>query len=161
MIAIAEDAGYDFAFLKGVIEVNEQQFERVVEKIRRAAGGDLEGKRIGLLGLAFKAGTDDLRDSPAIEVAKRLVNAGAVVRAFDPVARDCGIEGVEECGDAYAAAEGAEVVAILTEWPEFKFLELDKLAEIVEGKNIVDARNILDRGAVYRRGFSYDGIGRS
>lgn len=161
MIAIAEDAGYDFAFLKGVIEVNEQQFERVVDKITAAAGGSVDGIRVGLLGLAFKAGTDDMRDSPAIEVARRLISAGAIVRAFDPVAQNCGIDGVEECGDAYAAAEGAEVVAILTEWPEFKFLDLNKLADVTARHNIVDARNILDRGAVRRRGFSYQGIGRS
>jgi len=161
MIAIAEDAGYDFAFLKGVIDVNEQQFERIVDKIRTAAGGSLDGVRVGLLGLAFKAGTDDMRDSPAIEVAERLIAAGALVRAFDPVASNCTVPGVEECGDPYAAAEGADVVAVLTEWPEFKFLELDKLAEVVARKNLVDARNILDRGAVRRRGFSYEGIGRS
>ncbi len=161
MIAIAEDAGYDFAFLKGAIEVNDQQFDRVVEKIRVAAGGTLTDARIGLLGLAFKAGTDDMRDSPAIEIGRRLIDAGAIIRAYDPVARGCGIDGIEECGDEYSAAEGAEVVAILTEWPEFKFLDLDKLAEVVTSKSIVDARNILDRGAVRRRGFAYDGIGRS
>ena len=161
MIAIAEDAGYDFAFLRGVVEVNEQQFARVVDKISNAAGGSLAGVRVGLLGLAFKAGTDDLRDSPSLEVARRLVNAGAIVRAFDPVAHGCGIEGVEECGDAYAAAEGVDVVAVLTEWPEFKFLDLDKLGEVVANRNVVDARNLLDRGALRRREFSYQGIGRS
>lgn len=160
MIAIAEDAGYEFSFLKGVIEVNDQQFARVVDKIRVAAGGSLDGARVGLLGLAFKAGTDDMRDSPAIEVAQRLIAAGAKVRAFDPIATNCPLSEVEECGDAYAAAEGADVVAVLTEWPEFKFLDLDKLAEVVATPCIVDARNILDRGAVRRRGFTYDGIGR-
>lgn len=160
MIAIAEDAGYNFAFLRGVVEVNNQQFERVVSKIRSAAGGSLTNKSVALLGLAFKAGTDDMRDSPSIEVARRLIKAGAIVRAYDPVAKGCTLEGVEECNDAYAAAEGAEVVAILTEWQEFKFLDLDRLAEVVRGKHVVDARNILDRGAVQRHGFTYEGIGR-
>ncbi len=161
MIGIAADAGYDFAFLRGVIEVNNEQFDRVVDKIRMAAGGDLAGVKVGVLGLTFKAGTDDLRDSPSIEITQRLVDAGAVVSAYDPVAKECPIEGVTVAGDSYAAAEGTEVVAILTEWEEFKFLDLDKLSESMSGKAIVDGRNLLDRGAVRRRGFSYQGIGRS
>ncbi len=161
MIGIAEDAGYDFAFLKGVIEVNNEQFDRVVEKIRSSAGGSLEGVRIGVLGLTFKAGTDDMRDSPSIEITGRLVEAGAIVSAYDPVAKDCPIEAVNVVDDAYAAAEGADVLAILTEWEEFKFVDLDKLAEVMNTKHIVDGRNLLDRGAVRRRGFTYQGIGRS
>ena len=161
MIAIAEDAGYDFALLQSVIDVNEQQFERVTGKIRESAGGSLDGVRVAILGLAFKAGTDDMRDSPAVEIAQRLVAEGAVVRAFDPIAQDCGVEGVEECDDAYTAADGAEVVALLTEWGEFKTLDLGELAGVVASKNIVDARNILDGEAVLRSGFNYQGIGRS
>lgn len=160
MIGIAEDAGYDFAFLKGVIEVNDQQFDRVVDKIRLAAGDSLKGVTVAALGLTFKAGTDDTRDSPAIEIIERLVAEGAVVKAFDPVAESSPIEGVEVCSDPYAAADGAEVLAILTEWEEFKFVDLDKLAEVMANKHIVDARNLLDRGAVRRRGFTYQGIGR-
>lgn len=161
MIGIAEDGGYDFALLKGVIEVNDEQFDRVVDKIRVAAGGSLDGVKIGVLGLTFKAGTDDMRDSPSIEITGRLVKAGAIVSAYDPVATECPIEGVSVMGDAYAAAEGTDVLAILTEWEDFKFIDLDKLAEVVGKKNIVDARNLLDRGAVGRRGFTYQGIGRS
>jgi UDPglucose 6-dehydrogenase len=161
MIGIAEDGGYDFAFLKGVIEVNDEQFDRVVEKIRNAAGGDLAGVKVGVLGLTFKAGTDDLRDSPSIEITRRLVKAGAVVSAFDPVAGSCPIPEVTITADAYSAAKDVEVLAILTEWEEFKFLDLDKLAEMMASKNIVDGRNLLDRGAVHRRGFNYQGIGRS
>lgn len=160
MIGIAEDAGYDFAFLKGVIEVNDQQFDRVVEKIRLAASDTLKGVTIAALGLSFKAGTDDTRDSPAIEIIERLVAAGAIVKAYDPVA-ESSPEGVERCDDPYTAATDAEVVVILTEWDEFKFLDLDKLSEVVANKHIVDARNLLDRGAVRRRGFTYQGIGRS
>ena len=102
-----------------------------------------------------------MRDSPAIEITQRLVDLGANVKAYDPVAEGCPIEGVEVCADAYSAADGAEVLAILTEWDEFKFLDLDKLAEVMGNKHIVDARNLLDRGAVRRRGFTYQGIGRS
>ncbi len=161
MIGIAEDAGYDFAFLKGVIEVNDQQFDRVVDKIRLAAGDSLKGVTVAALGLTFKAGTDDTRDSPAIEIIERLVAEGAVVKAYDPVAEGSPVDAVEVCDDPYAAAEGAEVLAILTEWEEFKFVDLDKLSEVMENKHIVDARNLLDRGAVRRRGFTYQGIGRS
>lgn len=161
MIGIAEDAGYDFAFLKGVIEVNEQQFDRVVKKISLAAGDSLEGVNVGVLGLTFKAGTDDMRDSPSIEIVGRLIAAGANVRAYDPVAKSCPVEGVELVDDAYAAAEDAEVLALLTEWEEFKFLDLDKIAGVMANKHIVDGRNLLDRGAVRRRGFTYQGIGRS
>ncbi len=161
MIGIAEDAGYDFAFLKGVIEVNDQQFDRVVDKIKLAAGDSLKGVNIGVLGLTFKAGTDDMRDSPSIEIVSRLIAAGANVKAYDPVGVDCPIPEVEVVDDAYAAAEGAEVLAILTEWEEFKFIDLDKISETMANKHIVDARNLLDRGAVRRRGFTYQGIGRS
>ena len=161
MIGIAEDAGYDFAFLKGVIEVNDQQFDRVVDKIKLAAGDSLEGVQVGVLGLTFKAGTDDMRDSPAIEIVSRLIAAGAKVKAYDPVGKDCPIPEVEVVDDSYAAVDGAEVLAILTEWEEFKFIDLDKVAEVMANKHIVDARNLLDRGAVRRRGFTYQGIGRS
>ena len=161
MIAIADDAGYDFALLKGVVEVNTQQFGRVVKKIRVAAGGSLQGIRVGLLGLTFKAGTDDMRDSPAIEVARQLLDEGAVVQAFDPVGKDCPLPKIEVCDDAYAAAEAADVVAVLTEWPEFTHLDLDRLAGVVRRRAIVDARNLLDSQAVRRHGFTYAGIGQS
>lgn len=160
MMAIADDAGYDFAFLQGVIDVNDQQFDRVVSKVRRAAGGSLEGARVGILGLTFKAGTDDMRDSPAIEIAARLIGEGATVRAFDPVGQDCPIAAIEECGTPYDAAADADVVAVLTEWQEFTHLDFDKLAEVMHQKSIVDARNLLDGSALRRRGFAYDGIGR-
>jgi UDPglucose 6-dehydrogenase len=163
MIRIAEDAGYDFAFLRGVIAVNDEQFERVAQKVVDAAGGSLQGVRVGALGLAFKAGTDDLRESPALAIIERLVRRGAVVTAYDPAIRPSsfqGGEGVTAVGDPYAACDGAAVIVVLTEWDEFKWLDLDKLANVVAQRNIVDARNILDRGAVLRRGFAYSGVGR-
>jgi UDPglucose 6-dehydrogenase len=160
MIRIAEDAGYDFAFLRGVIAVNDEQFSRVVQKVVDAAGGSLDGVRVGALGLTFKAGTDDVRESPAIEIIERLVAAGAEVRAYDPAVSSTPVPGVVVTTDAYAACEGAKVAVVLTEWDEFKWLDLDKLASSMAERNIVDARNILDRGALNRRGFSYTGIGR-
>ncbi|HEV8296655.1 MAG TPA: UDP binding domain-containing protein, partial [Acidimicrobiales bacterium] len=160
---IAEDAGYDFAFLRGVITVNDEQFERVTQKVVDAAGGSLDGVRVGALGLTFKAGTDDLRESPAVAIIERLVGRGAVVSAYDPAVRGDGhglVNGVAVADDPYAACDGAAVIVVLTEWDEFKWLDLDKLADVVERRNVVDGRNILDRGALLRRGFSYSGIGR-
>jgi UDPglucose 6-dehydrogenase len=161
MLRIAEDAGYDFAFLRGVIAVNDEQFERVVAKITAAVGGELSGARVGVLGLTFKAGTDDLRDSPSLEVTRRLIERGAIVRAYDPTVGTAPLDGLEIADDPYAACDNAAVVAVLTEWDEFRWLDFDKLADAMETRNIVDTRNILDRGVVARRGFNYQGIGRS
>ena len=161
MIRIAEDAGYDFSLLRGVIAVNDEQFERVTEKVARCAGGSLEGVRVGALGLTFKAGTDDLRASPALEILSRLVQRGALVRAYDPAVHEAPIPGIEVVDDAYATCDGAAVLVVLTEWDEFKWLDYDKIAATMAKRCVVDARNILDKGALLRRGFSYMGVGRN
>ncbi len=160
MVHIAETAGYDFNLLKGVVAVNEEQLNRVAEKIVDLAGGSVDGKRIGAWGLTFKARTDDLRESPSIDVLRRLVARGAIVRGYDP-SRPGLIEDIEVVDDPYAAVEGAEVLAVLTEWDEFRWLDLDKVADVMAARNVVDARNLLDRAALVRRGFVYRGIGRS
>jgi UDPglucose 6-dehydrogenase len=160
MVHIAEDAGYDFRLLKGVVDVNEEQLNRVAEKIVQLAGGSVEGKHIGAWGLTFKARTDDLRESPSIDILRRLVERGAVVRGYDP-SLPGPIEGIEVVDDPYAAVEGADVLAVLTEWDEFRWLDLDKVAGLMAERNVVDARNLLDRAAFVRRGFEYLGIGRS
>jgi UDPglucose 6-dehydrogenase len=160
MVRIAEDAGYSFGLLEGVITVNTEQFERVTQKIVEAAGGSVDGKRIGAWGLTFKARTDDLRESPALEILRRLVDRGAVIRGFDP-SNPGPIEGIEVVDDPYAAVEGAEVLAVLTEWDEFRWLDIEKVADLMAARKVVDARNLLDRAALTRRGFEYQGIGRS
>jgi UDPglucose 6-dehydrogenase len=160
MLRIAEDGGYDFAFLRGVIEVNEQQFERVLGKVADAVGGDLRGAQVGVLGLTFKAGTDDLRQSPALEICRRLLERGALVCAFDPTVTTSPMEGLDVALDAYAACNRAAVVVVLTEWDEFKWLDVDKLAEVMSLRSVVDTRNLLDRGAWLRRGFTYRSVGR-
>lgn len=163
LISIAADAGYRFSLLEGVVAVNEQQFDRVVDKVRRSVGGDLAGQQIAAWGLTFKARTDDRRDSPAVEVIQRLVEAGCSVRAYDP-AVPAGldlIEGVEVVGDGYSACSGAASLVVLTEWDEFCSLDLDKVGEALAAPNVVDARNLLDRDALLRRGFTYTGVGRS
>jgi UDPglucose 6-dehydrogenase len=165
---IAEDAGYDFSFLNEVLKVNEEQLERTAAKIVESVDPSLGQGHVAVLGLTFKAGTDDLRDSPSIEVLKRVTAAGVTVKAYDPavlvddnnVGRIYPELDIEIVSDPYAAAEGAASLAILTEWDEFTWLDFDKLAEIMAGKNIVDARNLLDDTIPRRRGFSYRGIGR-
>jgi UDPglucose 6-dehydrogenase len=162
MLRIAADAGYDFGLLQGVLTVNEEQFERTTEKIVDMAGGSVDGVTIAVWGLTFKANTDDRRDSPSLEIISRLVARGARVQAFDPtVAADESDEGLVVCADPYAACDGASVLAVLTEWDEFKWLDLDKVGSLMAAPRVVDARNLLDRSALLRRGFTYRAIGRS
>ncbi len=164
LIRIATDAGYDFGFLRGVQQVNVDQFDRVVAKIVRVAGGSVDGTVIGVWGLTFKARTDDLRNSPALEVIGRVRSMGARVRAYDPAIADVAnrpaLEGLEVVADPYGACEDAEVLAVLTEWDEFRRLDFAKVGAALAARNIVDARNLLDPAAIRRHGFNYEGIGR-
>jgi UDPglucose 6-dehydrogenase len=159
LIHMAEDRGYPFDLLKAVISVNDEQYERVVEKIAFAAGGSVEGKTIAVWGLTFKARTDDLRESPSLFIIERLRQNGATVKAFDPMVMK-ELEGITVCGDAYAATEEASVLAVLTEWEEFRHLDLAKVKNLMTTPTVVDARNLLDPVSVRRHGFIYDGIGR-
>src|SRR5918995_2245825 len=122
LLKIATDAGYEFDLLDGVVAVNDEQFERVTDKIRDSAGGDVVGKTIGVWGLTFKARTDDLRESPSLAIIERLLDKGAKVQAHDPTVPGPkpGIpEGIDVCADPYAAAEGADVLVVLTEWEDY------------------------------------------
>lgn len=168
LIQIAEGAGYDFDLLKGVVTVNEEQFDRVAAKAEELVGGSLRGRSVGVWGLTFKARTDDLRDSPALSVIERLRARGASVRAFDPAVveplgagRAAMLDGIELTQDPYSACEGADVLVVLTEWDEFKWLDFDKVAASMARPAIVDGRNLLDREALRRRGFEYLGVGRT
>lgn len=158
LIRIAEDAGYDFRLLKGVVEVNEEQFERVADKVAALAGGSLEGITVAAWGLTFKSRTDDMRDSPSLAVIQRLLTRGATVRAYDPAIRGP-LHGIEVVDDPYAACEGSDVLVVLTEWDDFRWVDFDKVAEVMSHRRVVDARNLLDRSALRRRGFAYEGIG--
>ena len=159
IISIAEDAGYDFSLMRGVVAVNEEQFERIVRKVESVA--DIGGATVAMLGLAFKAGTDDVRESPSLEIARRLIAKGATVRGYDPAVKSLNMEGLDVVDDAYAACEGAVALVVATEWDDFKWLDLDKIGDSMAARNVVDARNLLDRGALRRRGFTYQGVGRS
>ncbi|MEY2403824.1 MAG: UDPglucose 6-dehydrogenase [Acidimicrobiaceae bacterium] len=168
LVRIAEDAGYDFDLLEGVVGVNAEQFDRVASKAVELAGGSVDGKTIAVWGLTFKARTDDLRESPSLEVINRLRAKGANVRAFDPSVtppleprRANELDGIEIVTDPYAACADAEVLLVLTEWDEFKWLDFDKVADALASPRVVDGRNLLDREALRRRGFEYRGIGRT
>jgi len=165
LIRIAEDAGYDFGLLRGVTQVNIEQFERVVTKVEAAVGGSVDGVTVAVWGLAFKARTDDMRMSPALEVIGRLLARGARVRAFDPAIGvrygDPTLEGIEVCADAYGPCDGAAVLVVLTEWEDFRRADLTKVAGLlVRPLRVVDARNLLDPAELRKHGFQYTGIGR-
>jgi UDPglucose 6-dehydrogenase len=161
LIHTSAEAGYDYDLLRSVVDVNESQFERMVSKVDRLVDNDLEGITVAALGLAFKAGTDDLRDSPALAVIDRLLDRGAVVRAHDPAVAVLDGRDVEVCADAYDAAAGADILVLLTEWEDYRRLDYDRLAEVMAGRAVVDTRNVLDRDALARRGFEYESVGRS
>ena len=162
MVKIAEDAGYDFGLLKGVITVNDQQYGRIVDKIRTAAGGSLKDKKIAAWGLTFKALTDDIRDSPAVEIIKRLLADGASVSVFDPTVKVApkGLDAITISTSPLEACAGSDVIAVLTEWDNFRRVSPADAADVVRNKQIVDARNILERSEWRRAGFGYQGIGR-
>jgi UDPglucose 6-dehydrogenase len=163
LLKIADDAGYSFDLLQGVVAVNDEQFERVTDKVVEAGGGDVAGKLIGVWGLTFKARTDDLRESPSLAIIERLIAHGATVKAHDPTVTEPrpGIpDGIEICTDPYAAAEGAHVLVVLTEWDDYRWLDSGKVAASMAGRAVVDARNLLDRSEWRRAGFTYVGIGR-
>ena len=158
LVRIAEGAGYDFGLLKGVIAVNDEQQARVVAKVVKAAGGSVEGRRLAAWGLTFKARTDDLRDSPALGVIRRLAALGAEVTAYDPtVTRD--LAGMVTVTDPYDACEDACALMILTEWDQFRWLDLGMVRTRMASPRIVDARNLLDPAAARRAGFRYEGVG--
>lgn len=157
LIAVASDAGYDFELLRAVIEADEEQRRRVAEKVRQAAGGGLRGRRVAMWGVAFKAGTDDVRESPALRIAALLQADGAEVVAFDPEASS---DSLRMAPDAVTAAADADVLLVATEWKEFQEVDLAAVAKVMRGHRVVDARNLLDPRAVRGAGLDYWGLGR-
>jgi UDPglucose 6-dehydrogenase len=171
LVKIAEDHGYNFTMMRGVIDVNDEQLERMVTKIATAAGrtgDDLAGVTIGALGLTFKAGTDDLRESPAIAIITELRQLGATVRAYDPTTageltphQASVLAGIELVGDPLDIADGADVLAVFTEWPDFAKIDLGRLvARLPRPVTVVDTRNLLDPILVREAGLDYEGVGR-
>jgi UDPglucose 6-dehydrogenase len=163
LIHTASRLGYDFKLLRSVVEINKERAAHLVEMMRKAIG-PLEDKTIAVLGLAFKPNTDDMREAKSLEVVRVLHAAGAQIRAYDPVAMDNARalmpEDVVFCESAYEAAAGADGVALLTEWNEFKYLNLDRLRGLLRRPVIFDARNLYEPERMRRLGFEYYSIGR-
>ncbi|MFD4368505.1 UDP-glucose dehydrogenase family protein [Rhodococcus sp. NPDC058521] len=142
------------SLLRASLDVNAAQVGRVVDKIRATTNGDLRGRRIGLLGLAFKAGTSDTRDSPALAIAAGLAQAGALLTAYDPgVTATVAVDGVNVVDDPYLVAKDAAVVVVLTEWDEFRELDWSVMGDLSRTRAVVDMRNILDHSALMANGF--------
>ena len=158
---LAANSGYNFQLLNAVIEVNELQKRRVIGKLERRIG-PLRGKRIALLGLAFKPGTDDMREAPSLVLAGRLLSEGADVTAWDPIADGrAHLHGVEIADSALDAFDNADAAVVVTEWPELRELDWNAAGERMRTRVVVDGRNHLDPDEMRRLGFVYEGIGRS
>jgi UDPglucose 6-dehydrogenase len=165
LLQVADAADFEFRLLRATIDTNERQRLRMVEKIRLAVtgkrGGSLSHVRLGILGLTFKAGTDDLRDSPALAVAALLRQAGAELVGYDPAlsgATDLGSVSVVD--DPYQVAKDVDALVVLTEWPDFRSLDWARLAGLVRQPVVVDTRNILDPDVIRRAGFTCTSLGR-
>jgi UDPglucose 6-dehydrogenase len=156
---LAGNEGYPFMLLHAVWEVNELQKRRVVQKLQKHLG-PLRGKKIALLGLAFKPNTDDMREAPSRVIAYRLLAEGAAVRAWDPVARPDDLTGIELTETVLDAVRGADAAVIVTEWPELATLASEEVRDAMARPLIVDGRNLLDPEATQAAGFAYEGIGR-
>jgi UDPglucose 6-dehydrogenase len=157
---LASNSGYHFQLLAAVIEVNELQKRRVIQKLEKHLG-KLRGKKVALLGLAFKAGTDDMREAPSLVLASRLLAEGAEVRAWDPVARPGELmKGATLCETVLDAVRDADAAVIVTEWDELRDLASSDVRDAMARPLIIDGRNLLDPGATRRAGFAYEGIGR-
>jgi len=164
LIQIAGNVAYDFKLLKSVVEVNRQQRFGVLDKLARGLGG-LRGRTVAVWGLAFKPETDDVRESPALEIVAALLGEGAAVRAYDPIAADnfravFGGEGVVYCSSSMEAVQGADALCLLTEWREFADVELAAVRRAMRGPVLVDGRNVFGGSAASEAGFDYYPVGR-
>lgn len=164
LLKTAEDHESPMRIVEAVVQVNEQRKRAMGRKVIQAAGGDVRGKRVGVLGLTFKPNTDDMRDAPALAIVQTLLDAGAEVRAFDPEGMEAArpmLPDVTLVGDPYAAAEGADALVIVTEWDLFRALDLKRVARLMASPILVDLRNIYPPEEALAAGFSYTSIGRS
>ncbi len=162
LIDIASKAGYHFYLLEGVMEVNREQMKLMVEKARRHLGS-LRGKKIAVWGLTFKANTDDIRESPAIAIVSMLREEGAVLKVYDPIAMDKVrdvFSDITYAADPYQAVEGMELLMLLTDWDDFKWVDFKRVKELMDHPAIIDGRNCLDPLTLRRIGFDYEGVGR-
>ncbi len=162
--AVARDCGYDFRLLEEVIRINEEQRKRFLRKVRKALW-TLKGKRLAVLGLAFKGGTDDVRESPALAIVRSLLNEGCEVVAYDPAAMErlraeLPAKGIKYASDAYEAARGADALLLLTDWEEFAALDLERIRAALRYPIVIDGRNLYDPEVMAKRGLIYFSVGR-
>ena len=163
LLRTAEEANVEQRIVSTVVGVNDDRKAAMAGRVRDALGGSVQGKRIGVLGLTFKPNTDDMRDAPSIPLVEGLVEGGAEVVAFDPVGREQAekvLPAIAYAESAEAVADGADALVIVTEWDEFRALDLDELAGRMRGKVLVDLRNIYDRADAEKAGLTYRGVGR-
>ncbi len=163
LVRTAQDSGSPVKIVETVVSVNDDRKRRMADKVIRACGGSLTGKTVSVLGLTFKPNTDDMRDSPSLDIVPALIEAGAEVRVFDPrgmeEAREL-IDGVTWCETSYDAVEGSDVVAIVTEWNEFRALDLERVKSLMKRPCMVDYRNIYNPDEMAAAGFDYSCVGR-
>lgn len=163
LIAIARENGYDFTLLKDVESINEEARIRIVEKAKKLLGGKVDNKTIGILGLAFKPDTDDMRYAPSITIINKLQSMGAKIKAYDPIAISNAkrlLENIEFAQNAYAAAKDSDLLILVTEWNEFRQLDLKKIKNLMKNPIFLDGRNIYDPVEMKAIGFTYVGVGR-
>ena len=163
LVRTAQDSGSPLRIVETVVDINAKRKKAMAQKIIAACGGSVAGKTVGVLGVTFKPNTDDMRDSPALDILPALIEAGATVRAYDPKGMDEAkhmIPGVTWCAGAYEAAEGADVLAIVTEWNEFRALDLKRIKSVLKAPVMVDLRNIYNPDDMAEAGFDYTCVGR-
>jgi UDPglucose 6-dehydrogenase len=159
----AREVGQELEIIESVIRVNERQRERMVEKVVDALGGDIDGRTIGILGLSFKPETDDMRDAPALDIIRGLEKRGARIRAYDPQAMGEAsklLPDLATCDNAYEACRGADALVLVTEWNQFRMLDLSRIKSLLRQPVVVDLRNIYEPGPMREAGFRYFCVGR-
>lgn len=163
LVHTAQDMGSPLRLVETVVDVNAKRKVAMADRIREAVGGSLKGKHIAVLGLTFKPNTDDMRDSPSLDIVPALIAGGATVAAYDPEGMDEAksmLDGVQWCDDAYATMDGADALAIITEWNAFRGLDLDRVKAAMKAPVMVDLRNIYEPDEMAEAGFNYHCIGR-
>lgn len=163
LVALGRSVNYDVRIVEAALFVNDLQRKSIIERVRRLVP-QLEGKTIAILGLAFKPETDDIREAPALKIIEDLLSGGANVRAYDPAAIETArriLPGIEYCEDEYEAARGSDVLVVVTEWNQFRRLDMPRLKEVMREPNIVDLRNIYEPETMRSEGFNYLGMGRN
>ena len=164
LVHTAQDVGSPLRIVEAVVDINDKRKKAMAARIINACGGSVKGKIVAVLGVTFKPNTDDMRDAPSLDIIPALIDAGATVRAFDPEGMSEAKEmlpGVEWCEEAYATMDGADVLAIITEWNAFRGLDLDRVKSLLNAPIMVDLRNVYEPSEMAEAGFDYHCIGRS